>query len=94
MSNNGDFRLWTESINIFTQDAAHDLGVQSCDFSQNLEPIPNVTTSDIQNYLLVTCGNDSMVKLWVISVQTVRFFFEKKSTGNSHIKYVCVSELG
>ncbi|KAK9723454.1 U-box domain [Popillia japonica] len=70
MSNNGDFRLWTESINIFTQDAAHDLGVQSCDFSQNLEPIPNVTTSDIQNYLLVTCGNDSMVKLWVISVQT------------------------
>ncbi|GJQ86807.1 hypothetical protein Trydic_g5595 [Trypoxylus dichotomus] len=69
MSNNGDFRLWTEGMNIFVQDVAHDLGVQSCDFSQNLEPIPNTTAADVQNYLLATCGNDSMVKLWVISVQ-------------------------
>lgn len=71
MSNNGDFRLWADGVNLYVQDGAHDLGVQSCDFSKNLEPIPNTISIDLQNYLLATCGNDSMVKLWVISVETV-----------------------
>uniref|UniRef100_A0A6P7GHU8 Coronin-2B-like n=1 Tax=Diabrotica virgifera virgifera TaxID=50390 RepID=A0A6P7GHU8_DIAVI len=35
--------------------------------SHNLEPIPNLTIN-AQSYLLVTCGNDSLVKLWRISL--------------------------
>lgn len=69
VSLSGHFRLWKESINIHIQENAHDLGVQDCDFSQNLDPIPNQVVSDYQNYLLVTCGNDSLVKLWWMLLQ-------------------------
>ncbi|KAK4885802.1 hypothetical protein RN001_002073 [Aquatica leii] len=69
MCNNADFRLWNlGGDNIHTQDDAHDLGIQNCDFSQNLEPIPLLTVHNKQNYLLATCGNDSLVKLWKISL--------------------------
>lgn len=71
---NGDFRLWTLSgDNIHTQDYANDLGIQSCDFSQNLEPIPLLSVNNKQNYLLATCGNDGLAKLWRISIPKVRY---------------------
>lgn len=58
--------------NIHTQDDAHDLGIQNSDFSLNLEPIPyNIGSNNIQCYLLATCGNDSLAKLWKISVPKV-----------------------
>ncbi|XP_076268665.1 WD repeat, SAM and U-box domain-containing protein 1-like isoform X2 [Rhynchophorus ferrugineus] len=66
---NADFRVW-EMDNykcIFVKEDAHDGGIQSCDFSENLEPIPNVVYNG-QIYLLATCGNDSMVKIWKISI--------------------------
>ncbi|KAF5304797.1 hypothetical protein FQR65_LT07814 [Abscondita terminalis] len=67
--NNSDFRLWTlDGNNVHTQDDAHDLGIQNSDFSENAEPIPLLTVSNKQNYLLATCGNDSLVKLWKISL--------------------------
>ncbi|XP_044265114.1 WD repeat, SAM and U-box domain-containing protein 1-like isoform X1 [Tribolium madens] len=66
---NADFRLWKndsyESITV--KEDAHDYGIQSCDFSQNLEPVPN-NIVDVQSYLLGTCGNDGFVKLWRISL--------------------------
>lgn len=67
---NADYRIWRleNSKCIFVKEDAHDGGIQSCDFSENLEPIPNVTCNG-QSYLLATCGNDSMVKLWRISVE-------------------------
>ena len=71
VSTNGDFRLWTQGLNIYTQDA-HDLGIQSCDFSQNPEPIPNFDLNKDSNYLLATCGNDSTVKLWAIAANEVQ----------------------
>lgn len=77
MCNNGDFRLWGTDLEstmgqcLYIQDDAHDLGVLCCDFSQNLEPIPNMSNIDNFNYLLATCGNDSLVKLWKISVPKV-----------------------
>ncbi|XP_034952445.1 WD repeat, SAM and U-box domain-containing protein 1-like [Chelonus insularis] len=53
---------------------AHDLGVQACDFS----PLASNSNSGTKNsatdknspkfYTLATCGNDSYVKLWQISV--------------------------
>lgn len=53
---------------MYIKEDAHDGGIQSCDFSENLEPIPNVI-SEQKTYLLATCGNDSLVKLWRIIVQ-------------------------
>lgn len=74
VSNNGDFRLWiVDGTCLYVQDDAHDLGVQCCDFSQNLEPIPNMSNVDNYNFLLATCGNDGLAKLWRISVPKVRF---------------------
>ncbi|XP_060523216.1 WD repeat, SAM and U-box domain-containing protein 1-like isoform X2 [Cylas formicarius] len=69
VSCNADFRVWQidQSKCIYVKEDAHDYGIQSCDFSENLEPIPNIT-SDSQSYLLGTCGNDSLVKLWRLTV--------------------------
>lgn len=75
-SNNAHFILWaTDNFRkIYVQEDAHDLGIQSCDFSGNLEPMPNMNLSDVQTYLLATCGNDSFVKLWDITVPKVSLF--------------------
>lgn len=66
---NADFRLWKADTyeTISVKEDAHDYGIQSCDFSQNLDPVPN-NIIDVQSYLLGTCGNDGFVKLWSISV--------------------------
>lgn len=71
---NADFRVWSsDNYNcLYTKDDAHDGGVQYCDISDNLEPIPN-SIVDGQCYLLATCGNDSLVKLWRIAVPKVSF---------------------
>ncbi|XP_017783076.1 PREDICTED: WD repeat, SAM and U-box domain-containing protein 1 isoform X2 [Nicrophorus vespilloides] len=68
---NADFRLWFMDNQVYIEDGAHDLGILSCDFSENLEPIPNVDLLDSQNYLLVTSGNDSLVKLWSVAVEKI-----------------------
>jgi WD40 repeat protein len=68
-STNADFRLWKGDTyeTIIVKEDAHDYGIQSCDFSQNLDPVPN-SMVDEQCYVLGTCGNDSLVKLWRISL--------------------------
>lgn len=68
---NSDFRLWVMDNNFFIRDDAHDLGILDCDFSPNLEPIPNSHLIEVQNYLLVTSGNDGFVKLWTITLPKV-----------------------
>lgn len=73
-SNNANFLLWTVDSfrKIYVQEDAHDLGIQSCDFSENLEPVPHSNyTEDYQTYLLATCGNDSLVKLWSVFLSKV-----------------------
>nr|CAI5824457.1 unnamed protein product [Callosobruchus analis] len=69
VSTNADFRVWCldDLKCLYVKEDAHDLGIQCCDMSQNLEPIPNIIT-DAQSYLLATCGNDSFVKLWRLTV--------------------------
>ncbi|CAG9839076.1 unnamed protein product [Diabrotica balteata] len=69
VSVNADYRIWSlESFAcLYIKEDAHDYGIQDCDMSHNLEPIPNLTIN-AQSYLLVTCGNDSLVKLWRISL--------------------------
>ncbi|XP_043288642.1 uncharacterized WD repeat-containing protein alr2800-like [Venturia canescens] len=56
-------------------DDAHDLGVQGCDFSPASSgpyATPGIRQSSFDEntlyYLLATCGNDSTVKLWQLSV--------------------------
>ncbi|XP_015610586.1 WD repeat, SAM and U-box domain-containing protein 1 isoform X2 [Cephus cinctus] len=46
----------------------HDLGVQGCDFSPTIGARESNSSSGSGSYLLATCGNDSLVKLWQISV--------------------------
>lgn len=65
----GDLRLWSledSTDPLFVEGEAHDLGVQNCDFSDNETPIPNVNITDNKFYLVATCGNDGLVKLWKI----------------------------
>ncbi|XP_044744374.1 WD repeat, SAM and U-box domain-containing protein 1-like isoform X2 [Coccinella septempunctata] len=72
---NEDFRLWNCCDNfklIHVEEDVHTTGIQSCDFSTNLEPIPNISMDDQQTYLLATCGNDSVAKLWCITVPKTR----------------------
>lgn len=76
-SSNSDFRLWKNASYecILIKEDAHDYGIQDCDFSQNLEPVPN-NIVDMQTYLLSTCGNDSLVKLWRITLPKVLYTFK------------------
>ncbi|KAL1513281.1 hypothetical protein ABEB36_002707 [Hypothenemus hampei] len=69
VSYNADYRIWLMETSkcIYIKEDAHNGGIQSCDFSENMEPVPNAVC-DGQYYLLATCGNDSTVKLWKISV--------------------------
>ncbi|KAJ8955719.1 hypothetical protein NQ318_008591 [Aromia moschata] len=69
VSFNADFRIWSAGDYrcLYTKEDAHEYGIQSCDMSQNLEPVPN-TVADTQSYLLATCGNDGLVKLWRIII--------------------------
>ncbi|CAG9853569.1 unnamed protein product [Phyllotreta striolata] len=69
VSSNADFRVWSLQTHacLYVKEDAHEYGIQDCDISHNLEPVPNLTVS-AQTYLLATCGNDSLVKLWRISV--------------------------
>ncbi|XP_046734061.1 WD repeat, SAM and U-box domain-containing protein 1-like [Diprion similis] len=75
----GTWRLF-DDINTHTQcplifcEQGHDLGVQDSDFSPVLEPVASaVPLTDPgginrRSYLLATCGNDSLVKLWHITI--------------------------
>uniref|UniRef100_A0A0C9RPS9 WDSUB1_0 protein n=1 Tax=Fopius arisanus TaxID=64838 RepID=A0A0C9RPS9_9HYME len=62
------------SSSILVCEAAHDLGVQGCDFSPASAPFTvagmRQSSTDDQSkfYVLATCGNDSLVKLWQITV--------------------------
>ncbi|XP_076377154.1 WD repeat, SAM and U-box domain-containing protein 1 isoform X4 [Megalopta genalis] len=56
---------------LMTCEEAHDLGVQGCDFSPtcnlNFTAGRRPTDDGRQSYLLATSGNDSLVKLWLIT---------------------------
>ncbi|XP_011497055.1 PREDICTED: WD repeat, SAM and U-box domain-containing protein 1-like [Ceratosolen solmsi marchali] len=45
----------------------HDLGVQGCDFSPIIKPFI-ITGLANESYMMVTCGNDSLIKFWSIIV--------------------------
>ncbi|KAJ8966312.1 hypothetical protein NQ314_003577 [Rhamnusium bicolor] len=60
VSFNADFRIWSAEDYrcLYVNEDAHEYGIQSCDISQNLEPIPNVVQSE--NLQL----DELEVKLW------------------------------
>ncbi|XP_048514135.1 WD repeat, SAM and U-box domain-containing protein 1-like isoform X2 [Athalia rosae] len=73
----------------------HDLGVQDADFSPVLEPLaptdPSFGATRHSSYLLATCGNDSLVKLWNITIHgTVddeEVGYNSIGTGNPGVNY-------
>ncbi|XP_067004691.2 WD repeat, SAM and U-box domain-containing protein 1 isoform X2 [Anabrus simplex] len=71
-SSDGNFKLWCvtpcSDQCVLTQEEAHDLGVQSVDFSPS-EGLPGTDHRGGRQYryMLATCGNDSLVKLWHIT---------------------------
>ncbi|UXI18083.1 Diacylglycerol kinase beta [Sarcoptes scabiei] len=66
-SSSGNLKLWSTKYGnvhyLMSYEFAHDLGVLGCDFSSQYEV--NVAEGPLQSYyLLATCGNDDLVKLW------------------------------
>ncbi|KAK2589010.1 hypothetical protein KPH14_001855 [Odynerus spinipes] len=74
--NEGAWRLFDvlnekTELALLVCDEAHDLGVQGCDFSPTgstgARRDSNLNNNK-QTYLLATCGNDSLVKLWKLTI--------------------------
>ncbi|XP_047103130.1 WD repeat, SAM and U-box domain-containing protein 1-like [Schistocerca piceifrons] len=68
----GNFKLWCVAPCLdqclITQEAAHDLGVQCCDFSPSEGIAGREYGPYNYRYLLATCGVDSLIKLWHITI--------------------------
>ncbi|XP_071867920.1 uncharacterized protein isoform X3 [Bombus fervidus] len=66
---------------------AHDLGVQGCDFCPTSNFITNGRSENIisnkHSYLLATGGNDSLVKLWEITIDKVNVISSGSSGSSS-----------
>lgn len=69
-STNGDLRLWDvrrgDSMHLAYESEGHDLGVMGCEFSPSVSQI-NANSGNKQ-YLLATCGNDDVVRLFNVTV--------------------------
>ncbi|XP_022250633.1 WD repeat, SAM and U-box domain-containing protein 1-like [Limulus polyphemus] len=66
-SSAGDLKLWDACFGhgkcLKTRPEAHDLGVLGCDISPNYQT--NAGSDSLCNfYVVATCGNDDLVKLW------------------------------
>ncbi|KAJ8976978.1 hypothetical protein NQ317_006170 [Molorchus minor] len=59
VSYNADFRIWSleDYRCLYVKEDAHEHGIQNCDISQNLEPIPNTESDEFQ-------FDQLEVKLW------------------------------
>ncbi|XP_017788766.1 PREDICTED: WD repeat, SAM and U-box domain-containing protein 1-like [Habropoda laboriosa] len=72
--NEGTWRLFrtTDHQNcttaLTTCEEAHNLGVQGCDFSPTSDITGRKTNVNSDTYFLATSGNDSLVKLWQITI--------------------------
>ncbi|XP_064471946.1 WD repeat, SAM and U-box domain-containing protein 1-like [Ornithodoros turicata] len=69
----GDLKLWDARYGhgkcLFTRAEAHDLGVMGCDFSPQYEASSAQGTLH-STYILASCGNDDLVKVWKVQVGT------------------------
>ncbi|XP_050590838.1 WD repeat, SAM and U-box domain-containing protein 1-like isoform X2 [Bombus affinis] len=90
--NEGTWRLFQISDNtnceaLIICGEAHDLGVQGCDFCPTSNFITNGrsenTISNKHSYLLATGGNDSLVKLWEITIDKVNVISSGSSGSSS-----------
>jgi len=71
-STNGDLRLWDvqtqdSGLHIAYECDGHDLGVNGCEFSP-CPPVKADNGSSTMQYLLATCGNDDVVRLFNVVV--------------------------
>ncbi|XP_049335023.1 WD repeat, SAM and U-box domain-containing protein 1 isoform X1 [Astyanax mexicanus] len=61
----GDLRIWDLSMNqLHAEKYAHDLGVTCCQFAPQM--MKDMASSVIQ-FRLASCGQDSLLKIWLIS---------------------------
>ncbi|XP_031788789.1 WD repeat, SAM and U-box domain-containing protein 1 isoform X1 [Nasonia vitripennis] len=83
-----DTRNTESSEALLVCDVGHDLGVQGCDFSPTTGPFTMTGSRDASSgcakecYMLATCGNDSLIKLWKIIIMEEDLDLEE-STGSS-----------
>ncbi|OXU21700.1 hypothetical protein TSAR_012428 [Trichomalopsis sarcophagae] len=84
-----DTRNTESSEALLVCDVGHDLGVQGCDFSPTTGPFTMTGSRDASSgcakecYMLATCGNDSLIKLWKIIIMEEDLDLEE-STGSSN----------
>ncbi|XP_062826700.1 WD repeat, SAM and U-box domain-containing protein 1 isoform X2 [Anolis carolinensis] len=60
----GDLTLWDNKMRCLYNEKAHDLGVTCCDFSS--QPLSG-NKEDVQYYQMASSGQDSMIKIWLMS---------------------------
>ncbi|KAM9409546.1 WD repeat, SAM and U-box domain-containing protein 1 isoform 2-T2 [Pholidichthys leucotaenia] len=59
----GDLRLWDLNMNqLLAEKNAHDLGVSCCSFAPSI-----LTGGQVVRFHLASCGQDSLLKIWVIN---------------------------
>ncbi|XP_013399148.1 WD repeat, SAM and U-box domain-containing protein 1 [Lingula anatina] len=67
-SSNGDLRAWDAEFGhgpcLWYELEGHDLGVMCCEFSPTFGAGSALSSTGEVQYLLATCGNDNLVKLW------------------------------
>ncbi|XP_069080287.1 WD repeat, SAM and U-box domain-containing protein 1 [Pleurodeles waltl] len=81
-SSSGDLTAWDTHMRCLYNEKAHDLGVSSCDFSPQL-------ISDGEHgsncYRMASCGQDIVIKMWVISYNdNTGFVLKHKCTLSGH----------
>ncbi|XP_025893929.1 WD repeat, SAM and U-box domain-containing protein 1 [Nothoprocta perdicaria] len=59
----GDLTIWDDKMKCLYNEKAHDLGVTCCDISS----LPISDGEHESRYLMASCGQDSQIKLWLIS---------------------------
>ncbi|XP_063068591.1 WD repeat, SAM and U-box domain-containing protein 1 isoform X2 [Engraulis encrasicolus] len=64
-SSYGDLRVWNlELRQLHAAKDAHDLGVSCCQFAPQMQ---RGSGSDVMEYRLASCGQDSLLKIWILS---------------------------
>ncbi|KAG9340884.1 hypothetical protein JZ751_020077 [Albula glossodonta] len=77
----GDLRIWDLALNLLqTVKNAHDLGVACCHFSPKIQ-----NDGHMSQLRLASCGQDSQLKIWLVSRQTTAGVCDEEGCVPCHI---------
>uniref|UniRef100_G1U2Q2 WD repeat, sterile alpha motif and U-box domain containing 1 n=1 Tax=Oryctolagus cuniculus TaxID=9986 RepID=G1U2Q2_RABIT len=77
----GDLTVWDDKMRCLHSEKAHDLGITCCDFSS--QPVSG-GEQYLQFFRLASCGQDCLVKIWLVSTHILGFELKYKSTLSGH----------